>query len=215
MEILLQKTRKGSIKDSILQIKKQYHDATKVKVEQITDKELTDWLAERKKISERYLMLLEYMGIEYDHPMTAEIGKSFFDTAVYDKGTTLITPYTAWLDPKRTIKAEFKVVNQDEKGEKVSLQRNIDCIMTQNPYSKDNIKNWEELFYKGGLTTAIGIYGSLFDKDVEEKIKMLERIKKSLTCKYKIDGYRINDEYAYAITSKRSYEKTKVKRRTK
>ena len=211
MKIILQKATKGSVNDSLLQIKKQYHDATKVKIEQITDRELADWLAERKKISERYLMLLAYMGIEYDHPMTAEIGKSFFDTAVYDKRTTLITPYTAWLNPRRTIKAEFKVTSQNEKGIETSPLRNIDCIMTQNPYRKENIKNWEELFNKFELTTAIGIYGNIFDKDAEEKIKMLEKIKKSLTCKYKIDGYRTNDEYAYAITSRRVYKKIKSK----
>lgn len=74
-------------------------------------------------------------------------------------------------------------------------------VFTQNPYSKKSLYNWEKLHNNKRLDIIVGVYGFLYEKDYEDKIKSLERFKNSLYRKY-IESYATyNDTYAYFIAS--------------
>ena len=57
---------------------------------------------------------------------------------------------------------------------------NIKRFITHNPYSKGNIRNWETLHNSKKNNITVGIYGSIHDQDIEEKIKLLHYLKDKL-----------------------------------
>ena len=51
------------------------------------------------------------------------------------------------------------------------------------------------------------MYGNVFDKDIESKIKQLEQLKDKLYDSYKEEHSIIGDTYCYAIASERPVKK--------
>ena len=80
--------------------------------------------------------------------------------------------------------------------------------MTQNPYLESDIKNWENMPNIIDGQVVLGIYGSTFDKDYQEKIELLKKFKEELIGLSRIDGGNIGDRYCFAVTSE---QKEKVK----
>lgn len=166
-------------------------------------KEFELWLKERQNIKENYKMLLDYMKIEYNHPITVEIGKGLYDTVTYNKKTTIITPYTYGLNKNnhnKIIKANIKIVTSSdiESHQKILP---IDSVMTENPYTENHIHNWEYLLNSSKFTTTIGIYGKIYDKDYGKKIKILETLKEKIIDEYNEELIRVKDDYIYIISS--------------
>lgn len=186
--------------------------------------EFGEWIRQRQLGAEEYLSLLDYMNLsKVNDPDTAEIGKGRFDTIVKDLDTTIITPYSKDIivpNPKRIITSDFRVyegtpilMRQSEKG-----TTQIDPIittstltfMTQNPYSQEQIANWEELHNGRNSDIIVGIYGSIYDKDTESKIRQIEDLRDKLDDSYAEEYAVFDDTYCYAIASTR-----KVKRLVK
>lgn len=82
--------------------------------------------------------------------------------------------------------------------------------MTQNPYNQGNIKNWE-LLHNNGENITVGVFGSIYDKDADAKIKQLKDLRDK--CKYIKEEYAAyNGSYYYAIASARKVRiKTRVR----
>ena len=87
-------------------------------------------------------------------------------------------------------------------------------FMTQNPYTPVEIRNWENLHNSGNHNIIVGVYGSIYDKDIETKIRQLESLKQRLTDSFKEEQYVIDDTYCYAIASERMVKRL-VKTRTR
>ena len=154
---------------------------------------------------------------------TAEVGKGRYDTIVKPFNTTIITPYSEGLivpNKSRIITSKFIVLNgmpvlykangMNITETKPILSDSTLTFMTQNPYMEANIKNWEQLHNSGESDIIVGVYGSIYDKDIESKLKQIQELEEKLNGSYIGDGAVIGDTYSYAIASKRKV-KTLVK----
>lgn len=173
----------------------------------------SQWLIERERCGRNYCVFLEENGLITDETLTYEIGKGKEDTVTKSLDTTLITPYPEHLgvDSERIINKCFCVfrdkptivnfnlgnielltVREDEK---------ITC-MTQNPYTKQNIINWERLHNSGNSRIILGMYGNTFDKDRIEKLNQLRRFRNRLIeGTYREEQAIYGDTYCYVIAS--------------
>ena len=52
--------------------------------------------------------------------------------------------------------------------------------MTQNPYTTIEIRNWEDLHNSGESDIIVGVYGSIYDKDIESKLKQIQELEEKL-----------------------------------
>ena len=84
--------------------------------------------------------------------------------------------------------------------------------MTQNPYSPKHIMNWDEIHNKGEKEIILGVFGNIYDKDSENKIKELKEFKNKLIGSYSEDYMVENDTYCYVVASDK-VEKKLFKRR--
>ena len=139
-----------------------------------------NWIKSRQDISQNYLSMLDYMGLQkIIEPTTAEVEKGKLDTIVKPFDTTIITPYSEGLivpDKSRIITSEFIVHNgmpvlYKVNGMNITEAKPISSdstltFMTQNPYMEANIKNWEQLHNSGESDIIVGVYGSIYDKDI-------------------------------------------------
>ena len=186
-------------------------------------KEFSEWVKARKLMGKDYTSFIEYMDT---HPTvisgeSVEIGKGKHDSIALDTDIHMITPYSDGI--KRTgagiITADFTVYDgtpimvRHDKGGNQFKEVDTQCVrrfLTQNPYDPICIRNWEQL-HNVGENITVGIYGSIYDKDIEQKIQQIEALRDGLSDDYfKEDYVTEGDSYYYAVSSAR-----KVKRLVK
>lgn len=204
------------MKEYLINLIEQYCDAIGVKNVDVNSKtfisELCDWVDSRVSIANEYTSLLKEMNINFNNKNCAEIGKGCFDSAVLNCNTTIITPYTNGFREKcdnMVVTSSFYVDNGKpvfsayKRGTlKVLLLDSIKTYMIQNPYSNLCISDWEFLV-NNGIDIVVGIYGSIYDKDISKKINQMQELKSKLS--YCTNDYSINnDSYCYVLTSKKS-----------
>ena len=167
------------------------------------------WLKNNQINGINYASLLFSLGIDFTTKKTVEIDKGNLDSIVLPYSTTIISPYIEnnnnrnnVFDNKLVIKGNYPMRKEFD----IKFYR----LMTQNPYSdfetRDYIK-WKNIHEHTDYDIILGVYGSLYDRDIEEKIKKLEIFKSYLTREY-IESYDIvNDNYYYLIASKPKIKK--------
>ena len=196
---------------------RQFKLATGTKQADINSKafidEFSDWIGKRQLIGEGYNDFLDYMGVGYRSESCAEIGKGSFDSIVKPFETTIITPDSSFVteDPERIICGNMRVFNDmpvlitsthEEKQYDMIPRDIIRTYMTQNPTSEKSILNWENLHNSGKNNIIVGIYGSMYDKDITDKIKQLKAFRAGLTSDdYAEDYASTRDGYFYVIAS--------------
>jgi len=188
--------------------------------------EITLWIKNRQDIAKKYTDFLDYMGFDFFGADCAEVGKGGYDSIVKPFETTIITPVLSTfkkINPERIIDGKMKVygivpflirhINNENEFTQISSD-GIHTFITQNPYSKWSISKWENLHNSGLNNIILGIYGSIQDKDIEEKVKMLKLLRDKLDDEYKEDYSTLGDNYFYAIGSDRMIKRM-VKTRTR
>ena len=177
--------------------------------------EITLWIKNRQDIAKKYTDFLDYMGFDFYDADCAEVGKGAFDSIVKPFETTIITPVLSTfkkINLERIIEGKMKVyetipflicrVNNENEFTQISSD-GIHTFMTQNPYSKWSISKWENLHNSGLNNIILGIFGSIQDKDIDDKIKMLKSLRDKLNDEYKEDYSTLGDNYFYAFGSDR------------
>ena len=183
-------------------------------------KDYLEWLKERKELGYKYLDFLYEMKAGILERTTAEVGKNEIDCLTHPFDTTIISPYEyKELDDKtRLIPANIRVQDEElvlmfspKEGVRLMvLPKKIETLMTENPYTPYSINEWETLHNSGNYDIAVGIYGSIYDKDIKEKLNLLMNLKeKILFGDYKYDINTDNDIYYGALVSDR---KEKIKK---
>ena len=206
----------------------QFKQATGIKNVDINSQsfmlEFSEWIKPRHSISNNYLDLLEYMELsQISYPDTVEVGKGQYDSIVKPFNTTIITPHIAGLETlgnERVINSEFVVIGNtpvlfgnNRNGKPIATSSAL-TFMTQNPYTPTQIANWEQLHNGRENDIIVGIYGSVYDKDTESKIKQIEDLRDRLDDSYKEEYAVVGDTYCYAIASERMVKRL-VKTRTR
>lgn len=211
----------------LIKLIEQYKSATGTKKVDINSKkfinEFTDWLKTRKIMGKKYTSFINYMGVEPTiiGEESVEIGKGKLDSIALDTGIYMITPYFEGIKIKNAgiINADFEVYdgipnmikhNKDGNQIKVVDSNYIRRFLTHNPYEQNCIRNWHELHNKGKNIT-VGVFGSIYDKDTESKIRQIKNLRDKLNDSYKEDYAVFGEDYCYAISS----DEKKVKRLVK
>lgn len=179
------------------------------------DTEFNEWIKSRQIIGNEYGLFIEYMGV---HPeigdSSVEIGKGKYDSIVLDTDIPMITPYSDGIKRTSTgiITADFRVyegtpmiVRYNKGGNQLEIvdTQYVRRFLTQNPYEQGCIRNWEQL-HNAGNNITVGIFGSIYDKDIEQKIRQLEALKSGLIDdSFKEEYITEKDMYCYAISSTR------------
>ena len=159
-------------------------------------REFVEWLGERRNILDDYIEVLDYMDLDYNSSLTAEIGKGMNDSvALKNNNTKIITPYTYGMKKNKNRIIQGELVYR----EKPNNNLNIDTFMTQNPYK--NITGWNRINDKYQIIA--GVYGKTFDRDRTKKIKMLKELKENLLYPYKEEYVRVKDSYYYVVATRK------------
>ena len=184
--------------------------------------EFTSWIFERKKIVPNYQEFITYLS---KNPCigasSVEIGKGEFDSIAIDSEVSIITPYTEGVKKTKgsLIKGNFLVVEEmplievEEKGKiEVYSVNDVYRFITQNPYTQKELVNWENL-HNSGRCITVGVYGKVYDKDIESKIKLMEELKSKLFSGYVSEYNTERDNYMYVVSSN-AIKKELVKEKT-
>ena len=184
-------------------------------------KEFACWLQERMKYGYRYLDFLCEMNEHILERTTAEVGKTEYDSLVLPFDTTIISPYEfkELDDRERLINSKFMVYEekpvlyfdrQEQPTPVVIQEQGINTFMTQNPYSPYSTLYWHDLHNSGHFDIAVGIYGSIYDRNIREKLIIMKNLKeKIIGDDYKYDFNCDGDIYFAALVSDRKIKKMK------
>ena len=172
-------------------------------------KDFANFIKEREKEGKIYFDFLDYLSTT---PMldnnTCEVNKGKYDSIVKDKDMLIITPFFNDFERcnfKMIIPREFTVIDdmpyiKNEKGIENISHFTITRYITQNPYDKSYIKDFDKL-HNNNFGIAVGVYGNIYDKDIEYKINMLEALKDKLIDSYTCEYATSKDCYMYAVVS--------------
>lgn len=152
-------------------------------------REFCGWLKECELAAGKYLCLTECVndGDTYGEN-SVEIGKGVYDSLAIDKVTTILTPYSYELEDKTQstiITGEFSARGFGNgpvvltNGRLKPISSDIKRFVTHNPYTQSDIRNWERLQISGKDIT-VGVFGSVYDKNIEEKVKQIKELKNRL-----------------------------------
>ena len=183
--------------------------------------EISDFLFERQLLGEKYVRYLKYLGIDITMKETAEVGKGSYDTITNGFETTLISPYFEDLEDSRLLNYELLTLNVSPAlfkfGEKRRIEeitripQYINTFMTQNPYKKNEILNWNRV-YQDGYDIIVGMYGLNSDKDKEKKLAILKKIRDTISTSLEINYERDYSDYLAVLTTLATKQKNhKVK----
>ena len=176
-------------------------------------KEFKEWLLERKRYGNRYIDFLYDMDGRILERTTAEVGKTELDSLVIPFDTTIISPYEfkKLENRERLINSKFLVYEekpvlyfdrQEQPTIVVLPERRIDTFMTQNPYTFYSVKYWSDLHNSGNYDILLGVYGSIYDKNIKRNLEILKYVKDRLILfDYKYDINHDGDIYYGALVS--------------
>lgn len=173
--------------------------------------EFAGWVKERKTIGLDYLsFIFSSLKLSNNQELIAEIGKGESDTLITGDSRIIITPFTKNIKrekPELLVEGSLwvercrPIIIRGNKPIDIS-KCNIKRFITHNPYSKGNIRNWETLHNSEKYNITVGIYGSVYDHDIEDKIKVLNQLRDKLNdnCFYEKNVER-GDIYMHVVSS--------------
>lgn len=204
------------MQEYFIKLIEQYKAATGVKKVDINSEmfqnEFFEWIMNNQFVGRDYKAYLgELKAIPEEEQDYIEIGKGVHDSIVLYSETPIITPYTEEMSRKtgKIIKANFMVeelpivYNEANGKQNIAILDSSRKIITQNPYNKGNIANWEQL-HNNGYDICVGVYGRTYDKDIESKIEQLRDLKNGLIKCFKEEYSVVSDKYFYAIYTDRN-----------
>ena len=173
--------------------------------------ELSQWLVRNKKIGNDYSEYLCYNRIPIFDGDTVELNKSVFDSIMTDQNQ-IVSEFAHTMDlPKSNlINIDGITYIYNEKGIIDLYESNY--TITHNPYSKEYYSILPHI-HTSGLNICLGVFGKVYDKDYQQKIKMLRNFNESLigtTLEYD----KVDDNYFCIVKSNNKIlykEKTYIK----
>lgn len=184
-------------------------------------KEFSEWIKARQLFGKKYSLFIDSMEThpQIDSEISLETSKGQYDSVSSSLDLGVITPYSDGMEKVTSgtiIVGEFKIYdgmptilthnkddNQIAKVDTTIVRR----FLTQNPYTMGHIQNWEQIHNSDEANITVGIFGSIYDKDIEEKIKQLKSLRDKLYGSFKEDYTTLDDSYYYAISSDRIVKK--------
>lgn len=162
--------------------------------------EFLEWIARNELLVDEYYKYLLALGY-LDNKTVALIDKGRYD---YIKGDniTLISLFAPTLNLPMSdllITNSLDVISENNNGPLLQ-----DIILTYNPYFDFLIEtNWPIIHNSQLRDISIGVFGSIYDKDREEKIKFIKEMSEKMDDDHRINYDTDNDKYFYTLNSKR------------
>ena len=187
--------------------------------------EFSVWLSDMKKVGDEYTQFLDYLKFSFNDFHCAEVGKGDYDSVVKSYQTTIITPCIesfSGISKDRFLSGDMQVLSGNpmlvsigKRGFAREIPSEVvGTYMMQNPLSYGAVSNWDILHNSRRSGIIVGAYGSIYDKDIEQKIKILEKLKLKLNNSNLIEGYTtFRDNYFYVVGTEKPHVKIKVKRK--
>ena len=200
----------------ILNLFNQFHKAVGTSVNDWTSQqnifEFSDWLREYKEVVKKYSLYNEYLGIDLANPFLAEVGKGKYDSIVKENAI-IISPYATTLKKEQSslIVLENTPLIATQRG--IVKSEGIEMFLTHNPYNEQSINDWYKIHNSQNHDICIGVYGKIYDKNKNEKIKMLEILLSNFNDEYEENYDELDDNYFYNIKSSRKVLTKVYKRR--
>lgn len=192
----------------IFNLYKQYCLATgKVydKFNLLNDDDFFLWIKLLKTQTEIYSYYLEYLDINLSSDSSMEIGKGKYDS-IGSSLVTIVSPYADTLGYRNSNITVCGNIPYVIMGTSIYDASNCEMFLTHN--SCDSIINKLVLLHKCNYSICVGVYGSISDKDKNDKINMLENILKECCDNLELNFDTLGGNYFSCIRSK-----WKVKRR--
>ena len=181
--------------------------------------EFISWVSVQKEMGKKYGKLLKDLGLSFDKKECAEVGKGKYDSVAAQYKTTIITPDEDIKPKGMFINTGFKVYNgmptiiSQVTSKKVvfgEINTNIiNTFMTQNPYELGLLDNWNEL-PDHNTDIIVGIYGNKKDKNLKDKINLLQTFKERLCKHYINEKTTFNDTYCEVVATNQKVKRIGV-----
>lgn len=182
--------------------------------------EFAGQVKERKTIGLDYLsFIFSSLKLSNNQELIAEVGKGIVDTLITNTNHLMITSFTKNIKrekPELLVEGSLwvercrPIIIRGNKPIDIS-KCNIKRFITHNSYSKGNIRNWETLHNSEKYNITVGIYRSVYDHDIEDKIKVLNQLRDKLNdnCFYEKNVER-GDIYMHVVSSNRKILKPHI-----
>ena len=161
-----------------------------------------DWLNEYIKMTKEYSIYMDYIGVDLESSLSAEVEKGKYDSIV-SESSLIISKYADTLNKE---KSELIFKNNElailKKGI-IMYPDEIELFITHNPYSLDLVNNWNKIHNDLGKNICIGVYGKIYDNDIQDKIEFMKHFKTRLNSEITVNYDTKFDNVFCTITSDR------------
>lgn len=168
------------------------------------DYNFLNWITQNKLLSNQYLDYLKYLGITFSKSII-EVDKGRYDS-IASTEMEVVSKVASSLgieNRELIIIGSTPIISSSKKN----ILPTTDIILTHNPYFIENLTNWNKIHNSGKYDISIGMYGSVYDEDFDEKIKYIESISKQMNDDYRIDFDTDKDNYFCTLNSNRKQKK--------
>lgn len=209
---------KETFEDNMKELFEQFCAAYGVTDADVNDKAIVNlffnWLYNEKRDNDKfYLDQMDYLGVDYKSNKTIEVGKNACDSLVVPYQTIILPKSKEGFEEcgKRVVIGNIQFHGNlpfiIQKG--VHVDHSIPCdvydtFMTHNPYSYDDIADWNRL-PEAYHNMVVGIYGDAEDADKGIKRDMMYDLMDNIGPGIDKQLYEIstNDKYATIVTANR------------
>lgn len=202
------------VKEFFYYIIKQYVSIRGITHEsQFNDDEFIKYLKTLDSQTKSYRDYLSYLGIEINTPNTIELDKSLFDSVALSN-TLIVSKYVSTTLESLGLTKKSLIIENDEV---IIISKNgmvdrpsVDTLITHNPYLPIDVSIFNQ--FAQSRRIAIGIYGSIYDKDKEFKLTEMKELSKKIIVPLDIE-YDISDQnYFLVMTNKQKKLGNNLKR---
>ena len=171
----------------------------------LNDDDFFLWIKLLKTQTEIYSYYLEYLDVNLSSDSSMEIGKGKYDS-IGSSLVTMVSPYADTLGYRNSDITVCGNIPYVIMGTSIYDASNCEMFLTHNSY--DSIISKLISLHECNYSICVGFYGSISDKDKNDKLNMLENILKECCDNLELSSDTLDGNYFSCIRSK-----WKVKRR--
>lgn len=150
-----------------------------------------------------YRKYLSYLGIEINIPSTIELDKGLFDSVALDNTLRVSKFIPTKLESLGLTKKGLLIENDEViiiNSNKMVERPFVDTLITHNPYVPIDISTFNK--FAQSRRIAIGVYGSIYDKDKDYKLEEMEKLSKKIMVPLDVEFDIDNQNYFLVIMNK-------------
>lgn len=163
--------------------------------------EFTKWIAQNKLLSKEYFDYLVHLGV-LSCKKVIEVDKGRYDSIAQEE-IKVVSRHASSLGLENKELILIGGVPLIEESGKLIIP-DTDILLTHNPYFSESLTNWWRIHNAGEYDISIGMYGSIYDEDFNEKIKLIEQLSSKMSDDHRVDYDTDQDRYFCTLNSTRN-----------